>query len=137
MSEAPGSVEDVVAALDEQTAADARALMQLMHGITGCEPALWNVSTIGYDSYHYRYDSGRQGDCHALGFNARKGRITIYLMDGTAPHADLLGTIGPHTTSKVCVYLKRLDGIDLDALAQVLRASYDYVKAHDGHMHRA
>ena len=130
------SVEQVVAALDEQTAADARVLIDMMRGISGHEPRLWNVATIGFDSYHFRYDSGREGDAHALGFYPRTGKTTVYLMDGTARHADLLAQLGTHTTSRVCVYLKRLSDISLPVLEDVLRGSYDYLKAHDGTMHR-
>jgi len=130
------SVEEVVAALDEQTAADARVLMDLMHRISGHEPRVWNVGTIGFDSYHFRYDSGREGDGHALGFYPRRGKTTVYLMDGTARHADLLAQLGTHTTSRVCVYLKRLADIQLPVLEDVLRQSYEYLKANDGTMHR-
>lgn len=130
------SVDEVVAALDEQTAADARVLIDLMGRISGHEPRIWNVGTIGFDSYHYRYDSGREGDAHALGFYPRKGKTTVYLMDGTARHADLLARLGTHTTSRVCVYLKRLGDIELPVLEDVLRQSYAYLKEHDGTMHR-
>lgn len=133
----PTSPESVMAALDDATATDARTLSDLMRGITGHDPVVWNVATLGFDSYHYRYDSGREGDAHALGFYPRKGKLTIYLMDGTVRHADLLARLGKHTTSRVCVYLKRLADIDLAVLEQVLRDSYTYVKAHDGTMHRA
>jgi hypothetical protein len=130
------SVEEVVAALDEQTAADARVLIDLMRRISGHEPQLWNVATIGFDSYHFRYDSGREGDSHAIAFYPRQGKTTVYLMDGTARHTELLTLLGTHTTSRVCVYLKRLSDISLPVLEDVLRQSYTYVKAHDGTMHR-
>ncbi|HET7900419.1 MAG TPA: DUF1801 domain-containing protein [Candidatus Nanopelagicales bacterium] len=129
--------DDVLASLDERTAQDAQTLVAMMHRITGHEPVVWNVATLGFDSYHFRYDSGREGDCHALGFHPRNGKLTIYLMDGTERHAALLSQLGKHTTSRVCVYLTRLGGIDLEILDQVLQASYAYVKAHDGTMHRA
>jgi hypothetical protein len=111
--------------------------MELMHRISGHEPRLWNVGTIGYDSYNFRYDSGREGDGHALGFYPRKGKITVYLMDGTERHAELLADLGTHSTSRVCVYLKRLSDIDLAVLEQVLQQSYAYLKSQDGQMHRA
>jgi hypothetical protein len=132
------SVEAALDAIDdEQVVADSRVLMELMGRLSGCEPELWNVGTIGFDRYHYRYDSGREGDAQALGFYPRKGRFTIYLMDGTAPHAGLLARLGKHTTSRVCVYFKRLGELDLAVLEQVLVDSYNYLKSQDGHMHRA
>lgn len=140
MTEAPapdaGSVEDLVATLDDATAADCRVLMDLMARISGAQPAIWNVGTIGYDSYRFAYDSGRVGDGHALGFYPRKGRTTVYLMDGTDRHTELLAQLGKHTTSRVCVYLKRLDDLDLGVLDQILRESYDYLKTHDGNVKR-
>jgi hypothetical protein len=131
------AVADVLAALDEPTAADSRVLMAMMQRISGHEPRVWNVATLGFDSYHYTYDSGREGDAHALGFYPRKGRITVYLMDGTQRHADLLAGLGKHTTSRVCLYLEGLGDVDLSVLEQIVQQSYDYVKAHDGRMHRA
>ena len=110
--------------------------MELMQRISGHEPQLWNVGTIGYDTYHFAYDSGREGDGHALGFYPRKGRTTVYLMDGTERHAELLGRLGKHTTSRVCVYIKRLSDVELPVLEQVLRESYDNLKAQDGHVRR-
>ncbi len=131
------AVKDFVASLDETTEKDAQVLMKMMRRISGHRPKLWNVGTIGFDSYHYKYDSGREGDGQAIGFYPRKGKITVYLMDGTARHAELLARLGKHTTSRVCVYIKRLSDIQLPILEQIVQQSYEYVKSQDGHMHRA
>jgi hypothetical protein len=131
------AVAAVVASLDERTAEDCHVLMEMMRRISGHEPRLWNVATIGFDTYHYAYDSGREGEGHAIGFYPRKGKTTIYLMDGTARHAELLAHLGAHTRSRVCVYVKRLSDVDLAVLEQVVQQSYDYIKSQDGHMHRA
>jgi hypothetical protein len=130
-------VADYVGSLDERMAADSSVLMEVMQRISGHEPQLWNVGTIGFDTYHFRYDSGRKGDGHALAFYPRKGKITVYLMDGTERHAEQLADLGTHTRSRVCLYIKRLSDIDLAILEQVLQQSYDYLKAHDGDMYRA
>lgn len=108
-----------------------------MQRISGHAPTLWNVGTIGFDSYHYKYDSGREGDSQTIGFYPRKGKITVYLMDGTVRYSELLSRLGKHTTSRVCIYIKRLSDIDLSILEQIVRQSYEYVKSQDGHMHRA
>ncbi len=121
---------------DDQLVGDTRVLIDLMTRISGHEPRMWNVGTIGFDSYHYKYASGREGDCQVLGFYPRKGKITVYLMDGTARHADLLAGLGKHTTSRVCVYLKALNDIDLVVLERILRDSYRFLKAHDGQVQR-
>ncbi len=131
------AVETYVASLDdEQTVADSRTLIELMHSISGQAPQLWNVGTIGFDSYHYKYESGREGDATPMSFYPRKGKLTIYLMDGTARYSELLASLGNHTTSRVCLYIKRLSDIDLAVLERVVHESYEYVKSQDGHMHR-
>jgi Domain of unknown function (DU1801) len=131
------TVDDYLASIDdEQTVNDSRVLIDIMKRISGNEPTLWNVGTIGFGSYHYRYDSGREGDAQSISFYPRKGKITIYLMDGTARHSELLARLGKHTTSRVCVYIKRLSDIELPILEQIVRESHDYIQSHDGHMHR-
>ena len=131
------SVDGYVASLtDERTTADARTLIEMMGRITGHDPRLWNVGTIGFDSYHFAYDSGREGEGHAAGFYPRKNKLTVYLMDGTARHSALLDRLGAHTTSRVCVYIKRLDDVDLGVLEQVIRDSYSNLKEQDGAVKR-
>ncbi|NUN68214.1 MAG: DUF1801 domain-containing protein [Bacteroidetes bacterium] len=121
---------------DEQTRKESRALIGIMKRISGKRPKLWNAGTIGFDSYHYRYDSGREGDCQVIGFYPRKGKITIYLMDGTARYATLLKKLGTHSTSRVCLYIKHLRDIQLPVLEQILQQSYTHIKSMDGQMQR-
>ena len=129
-------IDGYVATLDEQTLADTNTLIELMKRVTGNEPTLWNVGTIGFGAYHFKYDSGREGDGQAASFYPRKGKITVYLMDGTSRHTELLAKLGKHTTSRVCVYIGRLSDVDLAVLEEVVRDSYEYVMSQDGHMHR-
>ena len=131
------SYKDVLAALDDTTKADTLVLLDMMQRISGHKPKIWNVSTIGFDTYHYKYESGREGDCHVIGFNGRKGKFTIYLMDGTSRYTALLTKLGKHTTSQVCLYFKRLSDLDLPTLEKILTLSYAYIKSQDGNMHRA
>lgn len=132
------TAQDVIDSLsDAQTAQDSRVLVDMMHRISGHEPKVWNVATIGFDSYHYKYESGREGDAQAISFYPRDGKITIYLMGGTEMFSDLLAKLGKHTTSRVCVYIKRLSDVDLAVLEELITQSYKYVKAKDGNMHRA
>src|SRR5579862_5693239 len=132
------SVKDYIASLDdEQLVKDSEVLVEMMQRISGHEPKLWNVGTIGFDTYHYKYDSGREGDSTIISFYPRKAKITIYLMDGTAKYSELLAGLGKHTATRVCVYIKRLSDIELPILEQIVKQSYDYVKSQDGHMHRA
>lgn len=135
MSESNDSaVDEYLASLDEPTRADAGALLEMMRRVSGQEPTLWNVGTLGFGLYHYRYDSGREGDGHIVGFYPRKGKLTIYLMDGTARHATQLAALGKHSLTGYCVYIKRLDDVDLAVLERIVRDSYEFVegKAKDG-----
>jgi hypothetical protein len=132
------TVKDYIASLnDEQTVKDTQTLIEMMQRISGHEPKMWNAGTIGFDTYHYKYDSGREGDGQIIGFYPRKGKITVYLMDGTVRYSELLARLGKHTTSRVCVYIKRLSDVQLPILEQIVQQSYAYVKSQDGHMHRA
>jgi hypothetical protein len=133
-----GPVEEYIASLDdEQTVADTRVLIEMMRRLSGHQAKLWNAGTIGFDTYHFKYDTGREGDAVPMSFYPRKGKTTVYLMDGTARHSELLARLGKHTTSRVCIYFKRLSDIELSILEQIVRDSYEYVKSQDGHMHRA
>ncbi len=124
------SVGDYLASLgDERTVEDSGTLVEMMKRITGHESELWNVGTIGFGRYHYTYDSGREGDGHTIGFYPRKGKLTIYLMDGTARHAALMSKLGPHSTTGYCLYIKRLSDVDLPVLEQILRESYEFVQS--------
>jgi hypothetical protein len=123
------AVSEYIESLDEQTANDAETLVALMQRITGREPQLWNVGTIGFGTYHYKYDSGREGDGHTIGFYPRKGKLTVYLMDGTARHTDLLAQLGKHSSTGYCIYVKQLSDVDLAILEQIVTESYDYIES--------
>ena len=128
-AERDSSVDDYIASLDEQTAKDAETLIEMMQRISGHEPKLWNVGTIGFGTYHYRYDSGREGDGHTIGFYPRLARTTVYLMDGTARHSELLAQLGKHSATGYCIYIKRLSDVDLTTLEQIVRESYGFIEA--------
>ena len=129
-------VKDYIASLDEQTVKDTHVLIEMMQRISGHKPQKWNAGTLGFDTYHYKYDSGREGDGHVIGFYPRKGKITVYLMDGTARHSELLARLGKYTTTGYCVYIKRLSDIDLPILEQIVQQSYAYIKSLDGRIYR-
>lgn len=131
------SVDEYLASLDDdRTKQDSRVLIDMMQKISGHKPRLWNVGTIGFDAYHYKYDTGREGEAHAIGFYPRKNKLTIYLMDGTSRHAESLARLGKHTTSRVCVYVKRLSDIEMPVLDEILRHSYDNIMSQNGNVKR-
>jgi len=130
-------VKDYIASIeDEQMKKDCLVLIEMMRRISSHGPTLWNVGTIGFDTYHYKYDSGREGDGHVIGFYPRKGKITIYLMDGTERYSELLARLGRHTATGYCVYIRRLSDVELPVLEQIVQMSYENIKSHDGHINQ-
>lgn len=110
--------------------ADARVLCGLLSEITGEPAALWGASIVGFGTYHYRYASGHEGDAPLASFAPRASHSVVYLVGGYADsHAQLLERLGPHRTGKSCLYVKRLDDIDLDVLRELVDRS---VNAHRG-----
>ncbi|MGJ9405136.1 DUF1801 domain-containing protein [Nesterenkonia aurantiaca] len=107
---------------------DARTMVELMRRITAEEPQLWG-SIVGFGSYHYRYASGREGDAPAAGFAARRQATTIYLPDGVEAHAEALDRMGVHSTGVGCLYIPRLDQVDLTVLEEIIAGSYRRVTA--------
>ena len=102
---------------------DAGTLVALMRRVTGAEPVLWGT-IVGFGRYHYRYDSGREGEAGAAGFAPRKAANVVYLPDGIGRHQEQLSRLGAHTTGLVCLYLKNLDDVDLGVLEEIVAASY-------------
>jgi len=129
-------VADYIASLDDQTVKDTHVLIEMMQRISGHEPKLWNAGTLGFDTYHYKYDSGREGDGLVIGFYPRKGKFTVYLMDGTKRYADLLSKLGKHTKTGYCLYIKQMSDVDLPILEQIVRESYENIKSQDGHINQ-
>ena len=130
------SVKEFIDSLDEQTLKDSKVLIKMMQGISGSKPKLWNVGTIGFDTYHYKYDSGREGDSFIIGFYPRKGKITIYLMDGTKRYSGLLANLGKHTITGYCIYIKHLSDAELPILEQIMQRSFENIKSQDGHINQ-
>jgi hypothetical protein len=113
----------VTSIADEGQRTDAAVLIELMQRVTGSPPAMWGTSMVGFGSYHYRYASGREGDWFLVGFAPRKQSLTVYVMDGFAEYDALLERLGKHSTGKSCLYIKRLDDVDMRVLEELLRKS--------------
>ncbi|MEM7689971.1 MAG: DUF1801 domain-containing protein [Pseudomonadota bacterium] len=121
------SVDAFIAAVEPASKReDAKALDALFRRVTGEEPAMWGPSIIGYGSYHYKYDSGREGDMCRAGFSPRKAKHSLYLMgrycdEATGKRVDaLLETMGKHKTGAACVYVNKLADIDLGVLEEIV-----------------
>jgi hypothetical protein len=117
-------VEDFLNAIaDDQKRQDSCTLVELMRQLTGMEPKMWGSSIVGFGSYHYTYASGREGDTILAGFSPRKQNLAIYNMGAIDPDDALLKKLGKHTTGKGCLYVKRLDDIDLPTLKRLIEES--------------
>jgi hypothetical protein len=107
---------------------DCKQIYALMKEITGEEPSMWGGSIIGYGSYHYKYESGREGDWFLTGFSPRKQNISIYIMAGFDRYPELMDRLGKFKTGKSCLYIKKLEDIDRDILKELVKESVQYLK---------
>jgi len=107
---------------DEQQRKDSFALVELMQMATKLPPKMWGSSIVGFGSYHYKYESGREGDMPLVGFSPRKGALTLYGL-GIAEKQELMEKLGKHTTGKGCVYIKKLEDVHLPTLKKLIQQS--------------
>ena len=108
---------------DAERREDCFTIAKLMEEITGHKPKMWGPSIVGFGSYHYKYDSGREGDWMVTGFSPRKKDLTLYIMMGFEKHQDLMKQLGKHSTGKSCLYIKRLSDIHLPTLKKLIKTS--------------
>lgn len=126
------SVESFLATVSQQRAGEARQIMEIMQRITNEPATMWGPSIIGFGSVHYKYESGREGDMPLLGFSPRKASLTIYFMEGFDTYVDELARLGPHKTSKACLYITKLEKIDAAVLAEMLEKLYKLYSKNGG-----
>ncbi|MES2316628.1 MAG: DUF1801 domain-containing protein [Pseudomonadota bacterium] len=123
------SVEAYLSAIgDEGRRNDCRAIAALMAKITKAQPVMWGTSIVGFDSYHYTYASGREGDACATGFSSRKGDISVYLCGGGPRQEELLALLGRHKMGKACLYIRKLADIDMAILERLIVDSVAEIK---------
>ena len=108
---------------------DAVKLLAFFRRVTGLEPRVWGGGIIGFGRYHYRYDSGHEGDSMITGFAPRKANMVIYIMPGYDDLSAMLARLGKHRIGKSCLYLGRLSGVDMDVLEEIVRFGMASVKA--------
>ena len=109
--------------IPEQRKKDSWTLYRLMEKITGSQGVLWGTSIIGFGDYHFKYASGREGDWFLTGFSPRKNALTLYLMCDISHESIDFSTLGKHKKGKGCLYIKRLDDVDLKALEDIIKTS--------------
>ena len=102
---------------------DGYAVLELMRTTTGLEPRMWGDSIVGFGSYHYKYASGREGDWFLTGFSPRKQSLTVYIMPGFDEYEALLERLGKHKIGKSCLYINKLEDVDLSVLKMLIEKS--------------
>ncbi|MCB1052409.1 MAG: DUF1801 domain-containing protein [Acidobacteria bacterium] len=112
----------------EKRRSDALELLDNMREWTGYPGRLWGSSIVGFGSYHYVYESGREGDWMLTGFSPRKQNLTVYIMPGFQPFQDLLSQLGPYKLGKSCLYLKGLETVDINVLKKLVCESVALMK---------
>lgn len=130
------SVQAYINAIDDPVRQDdCVKLIELMREASGCDPVMWGA-IVGFGSYHYCYDSGREGDAMRTGFANRKAALTLYLMSGFDARSDLMSKLGTFKTGKSCLYIRQLDDIDTDVLRRLVRESLIYMTSVYGPQNR-
>ena len=113
---------------DEKKREDSYAILKLMKQITKADPKMWGTSMIGFGSYHYKYASGREGDWFVTGFSPRKQSLTLYIMAGISKYPDLLKKLGKFKTGKGCLYINKIEDVDIKILKELIKQSVGYLK---------
>ena len=115
---------------DKERRDDCFAVAKIMEEITGDKPKMWGPSIVGFGTYHYKYDSGREGDWMITGFSPRKKDLTLYIMMGFEKQPELMKQLGKHGTGKSCLYIKRLSDIHVPTLKKLIKSSVKELKEH-------
>lgn len=108
---------------DKNRRQDCLAVVDIMRDVTKEEPKMWGSSIVGFGRYHYKYESGREGEWMITGFSPRKGDLTLYIMGGFDEFPDLMKRLGKHKTGKSCLYIKKLADVDVDVLRKLVANS--------------
>lgn len=112
---------------NEKKRADSFTVLGLMQEVTGEEPVMWGTSIVGFGSYHYKYASGREGDWALTGFSPRKQNLTLYIMPGFDKYDALMKKLGKYKTGKSCLYINKLEDIDMKILKRLIKLSVEHM----------
>jgi hypothetical protein len=124
--ETDGSVEDFLNAVeDEARRTDSFILVQLMEKIMSIKPKMWGTAIIGFGSYQYKYESGREGISLRVGFSPRKDSLAIYIGAAAESNQDLIGKLGKYKLGKSCLYVKKLSDIDMEVLEILIKRGFE------------
>ncbi|TFG66138.1 MAG: DUF1801 domain-containing protein [Gemmatimonadales bacterium] len=122
------SVDEFLASVEnDRRRSDALVVCKLMKDLTGKKPVMWGPTMVGFGTYHYKYESGREGDWFVAGFAPRKANLVLYIMSGFKGHAALLAALGKHKTGGCCLYINKLEDVDMDVLRELIHRSVEHV----------
>jgi hypothetical protein len=128
-TETASSVDDFINAVTDKTKRDdSYQIISLMQDKTGYAPKIWGSSIIGFGSYHYKYESGHEGDAPLTGFSPRTSAISLYITDFPTREA-LLENLGKYKAGKGCIYIKKLKDVNIDVLSAMISDSVAYLKS--------
>ena len=113
---------------DKQKRSDAKKVSAMMREATGARAKMWGSSIVGFGEYHYKYESGREGDFMITGFSPRKQALTLYIMAGFSEYKSMMKQLGTFKTGKSCLYIKRLSDVDEKVLRRLIAASVEYMR---------
>ena len=126
----PESVAEFIEGVENQRRHDdALVVLEMFKEVTGMEPVMWGPSIIGFGQYHYKYESGREGDMLAVGFSPRKVNLAFYLGTKFDGAEDLFANLGKYKKSKACTYVNKLADIDLDVLREIVKRDFEWTLA--------
>ena len=112
---------------DDKKRQDSLTLLELMKSASQAEPKMWGDSIVGFGHYHYKYQTGREGDWFVTGFSPRKQNLTLYIMSGFDQYDALMQKLGKYTTGKACLYVKKLEDVDLEILKELVGQSVQHM----------
>ena len=107
---------------------DAYKLLEIFEESTGYQAKMWGPSIIGFGTYHYKYASGHEGDAPLVGFSPRKAKISLYFATGDSDRAELLSRLGKHTSGKACVYINKVEDINIEVLKEIISQSIIFLQ---------
>jgi hypothetical protein len=111
---------------EKQVREDCLVILEMMKNISKCDPVMWGSAIVGFDTYHYVYESGREGDMPLLGFSPRKQNISIYLMGGLSRSEEDLIALGKHKRGGGCLYIKSLGDVNVTVLRKILVKAFKH-----------
>jgi hypothetical protein len=109
---------------DSRKREDSFTILRMMKDVTGLEPKMWGPSMVGFGFYHYKYDSGHEGDCFMMGFSPRKSALTLYITSDLGRFEAMLKKLGKHKTGKSCLYIKKLADVDVTVLRKMMETGF-------------